>query len=63
LISRDGVHPSNPKAHQDYTEQSLNNNGYALRNYLTVIRCADVIGDVLTPGKADAGGSGSGVRR
>jgi formylglycine-generating enzyme required for sulfatase activity/lysophospholipase L1-like esterase len=47
LIARDGVHPSNPKDHQDYAEESLNRNGYALRNYLTVLAYADVIRQAL----------------
>jgi GDSL-like Lipase/Acylhydrolase family len=47
LIARDGVHPSNPKAHQDYSDESLSRNGYALRNYLTLLAYADVIGHVL----------------
>ena len=49
LISGDGVHPSNPKMFQDYSEESLRSNGYALRNYLTVIAYADVIRNVLQP--------------
>jgi len=47
LIARDGVHPSFPKAHQDYSADSLNKSGYALRNYLTVVAYADVIKRVL----------------
>jgi lysophospholipase L1-like esterase len=47
LIARDGVHPSNPKAHQDYSEESLSRNGYALRNYLTVLAYAEVIRKAL----------------
>src|SRR5262245_53985330 len=47
LIARDGVHPSNPKAHQDYSEESLSRNGYVLRNYLTLIAYADVIRKAL----------------
>lgn len=47
LISGDGVHPSNPQAHQDYSEESLNHNGFALRNYLTALRYAEVIECVL----------------
>jgi lysophospholipase L1-like esterase len=49
LIARDGVHPSYPKAHQDYSADSLSKSGYALRNYLTVIAYADVIRHVLKP--------------
>jgi hypothetical protein len=47
LIARDGVHPSNPRDHQDYSEQSLSRNGYALRSALTLSRYAEVIRKVL----------------
>ena len=47
LIARDGVHPSNPRAHQDYSAESLRCNGYALRNYLTLREYAAVIRQVL----------------
>ena len=47
LISGDGVHPSNPKGHGDYSEVNLRTNGYALRNYLTLLTYADVIKRVL----------------
>jgi hypothetical protein len=49
LIARDGVHPSYPKAHQDYSADSLSKSGYALRNYLTVTAYADVVRRVLKP--------------
>jgi hypothetical protein len=49
LIARDGVHPSYPKAHQDYSDDSLSKSGYALRNYLTVTAYADLIRHVLKP--------------
>jgi lysophospholipase L1-like esterase len=49
LIARDGVHPSNPRAYQDYSEESLSRNGYALRSYLTLLAYADVIRNVLRP--------------
>jgi hypothetical protein len=49
LIARDGVHPSNPRDHQDYSEESLSRNGYALRNALTLERYAEVIRRVLRP--------------
>ena len=49
LISRDGVHPSNPSKHQDYGEESLSRNGYALRNHMTLMAYADVIRRVLAP--------------
>jgi lysophospholipase L1-like esterase len=47
LIARDGVHPSNPRAHQDYSEGSLRCNGYALRSYLTMLAYAEVVRRVL----------------
>jgi len=50
LIAADGVHPSNPKQFQDYSEESLKSNGYALRSYLTLLAYADVIRHVLQPG-------------
>jgi hypothetical protein len=48
LIARDGVHPSNPKKYtNDYSEQALRANGFALRNYLTLTKYAEVIEAVL----------------
>lgn len=48
LIAGDGVHPSNPKAYSnDLSEEALTHNGYALRNYLTLLAYADVIQNVL----------------
>lgn len=47
LISRDAVHPSNPASHRDFSEASLRANGYALRNYLTLLAYADVVQKVL----------------
>src|SRR3954468_1453635 len=48
LISRGGVHPSNPKKFSgDYSEEGLRSNGFALRNYLTLLAYADVIQKVL----------------
>ena len=49
LIAADGVHPSNPKMHQDYSEDALNRNGYQLRNVLTVKAYFEVIRLVLKP--------------
>ena len=44
LISRDGVHPSHPQKYQsDYSEEALSSCGYSLRNYLTLIKYAEVI--------------------
>lgn len=47
LIARDGVHPSNPAAHKDFSEESLSKNGFALRNYLTLLTYGEVIEKVL----------------
>lgn len=48
LISRDGVHPSNPREHQhDFSEAALQRNGYGLRNYLTMMTYAEVVREVL----------------
>jgi lysophospholipase L1-like esterase len=50
LISRDGVHPSNPKQWtSDFSPEGLRNNGFALRNYLTLMKYAEVIERVLGP--------------
>ncbi|HUE71214.1 MAG TPA: SGNH/GDSL hydrolase family protein [Pirellulaceae bacterium] len=43
LICRDGVHPSFPKAHQDFSDESLSKNGYQLRTYLTLLAYDDVL--------------------
>ena len=52
LISSDGVHPSNPNAHfNDFSDEGLQQNGYALRNYLTLTAYAEVIAQVLQPAK------------
>lgn len=47
LIARDGVHPSNPRAYQDYADESLSKNGFALRSTMTLLAYADVIRKVL----------------
>ena len=48
LISKDGVHPSNPQAYQnDFSEEGLANSGYGLRNYLTLNAYANVIREVF----------------
>jgi lysophospholipase L1-like esterase len=52
LISRDGVHPSNPKAHRDFSEESLSKNGFLLRSYLTLMAYGEVIERVLAPSEA-----------
>jgi len=48
LIARDGVHPSSPKRYANvYSEAALRENGFSLRNYLTVLGYANVIDSVL----------------
>jgi lysophospholipase L1-like esterase len=47
LISGDGVHPSNPVKYGDFSEASLRNNGYALRNYLTLMKYEEVLRTVI----------------
>jgi lysophospholipase L1-like esterase len=47
LISGDGVHPSNPSAHADYSEDALGKNGFQLRSVLTLRAYAEVIRRVL----------------
>jgi glycerophosphoryl diester phosphodiesterase len=55
LISRDGVHPSNPRRYaQDYSPEGLRHNGYVLRSYLALMKYAEVIEEVLS--EADAAG-------
>ena len=50
LISRDGVHPSNPQSFSnDFSEGALSSSGFGLRNYLTMMTYADVIKAVLQP--------------
>jgi lysophospholipase L1-like esterase len=50
LISRDGVHPSHPGKYAfDFSEEALNNNGYVLRDYLTIRKYYEVITKVLRP--------------
>jgi hypothetical protein len=44
LISRDGVHPSYPGRFQnDYSPEGLRSSGYTLRNYLTMMKLAEVL--------------------
>jgi lysophospholipase L1-like esterase len=48
LIAGDGVHPSNPRRWMgDFSAEALRSSGYGLRNYLTVLRYAEVIEKVL----------------
>jgi hypothetical protein len=52
LLSRDGVHPSNPaKLAGDYSAEALKSSGFGLRNYVTLMSYAEVIRDVLAPKK------------
>ena len=54
LISRDGVHPSYPKQFQDdYSEAGLRSSGYTLRNYLTLIRVAEVVAVLKRPASTE----------
>ncbi|MBN1126734.1 MAG: right-handed parallel beta-helix repeat-containing protein [Sedimentisphaerales bacterium] len=49
LLARDGVHPSNPKMFQDdYSPEGLANSGYVLRNYLTLMKYAEVLSALAT---------------
>jgi hypothetical protein len=44
LLARDGVHPSNPKSCcDDYSEEGLKCCGYSLRNYLILMKYAEVL--------------------
>ncbi len=47
LISGDGVHPSNPAKHADYSPAALDRNGFQLRSVLTLRAYAEVIRTVL----------------
>ncbi len=52
IISRDGVHPSNPSAwRDDYSEDGLSRNGNVLRTYLTLMAYAEII-DVVLAGES-----------
>jgi lysophospholipase L1-like esterase len=56
VISRDGVHPSNPKRYQgDYSEEGLRSNGFVLRNYVTLMAYHEVIRSVLGSAAGDRG--------
>ncbi len=50
LVSGDGAHPSFPAKYQDFSEKSLDCNGYQLRTYMTLRAYADVIREVLQIG-------------
>jgi lysophospholipase L1-like esterase len=58
LISRDGVHPSNPRKFAgDYSDEGLKSSGFGLRNYVTLMSYADVIRHVLVPTSPDHAGA------
>ena len=47
LISRDGVHPSNPREFTgDFSEKALAIHGFGLRDYLTLLSYAKVVENV-----------------
>ncbi len=57
LLSRDGVHPSHPKKYRDdYSEDALKCCGYSLRNYLVLMKYADVLKTLglVSPAKGKA---------
>jgi len=55
LLARDGVHPSAPRSYQDdYSEKALRSHGYGLRNYLVLMKYAEVI-EALTASRQAAG--------
>ncbi len=57
LLARDGVHPSAPRLYQDdYSDEALRSHGYGLRNYVVLMKYAEVI-EVLTAPRP-AGGQG-----
>jgi lysophospholipase L1-like esterase len=50
LISRDGVHPSNPHPFSgDFSEEALRTNGFTLRDYVTLMSYAEVVEKVCRP--------------
>jgi len=50
LISTDKVHPTWPEPYRyDFSETALNNSGYTLRNYLTLMTCHEVYQEVIVP--------------
>ncbi len=49
LLARDGAHPSQPEKYRnDYSEEALKNSGFSLRNYLALMKYAEVMETVLT---------------
>jgi len=54
LLARDGVHPSNPKKYDsDYSDEALRCCGYSLRNYLVLMKYAELLKtlNLLSPAK------------
>jgi GDSL-like Lipase/Acylhydrolase family len=50
LLARDGVHPSAPRLYEDdYSEKALRNHGYGLRNYVVLMKYAEVVGALTAP--------------
>ncbi|WP_168205305.1 SGNH/GDSL hydrolase family protein [Bythopirellula goksoeyrii] len=50
LISNDGVHPSyNKSTSMDFSESTLNSNGYVLRNYLSLHGLFEIYNEILNP--------------
>lgn len=66
LLARDGVHPSAPRRYQgDYSEEALRCHGYGLRNYLVLMKYAEVIEALTTttaPRRDDPRGRGRSLR-
>lgn len=57
LLARDGVHPSNPKKYQsDYSKEALKCCGYSLRNYIVLMKYAELLKtlDLPSPAKGKA---------
>jgi hypothetical protein len=50
LLARDGVHPSYPTRYQnDYSPEALRSSGYTLRNYLVLMKYAEVLRALSEP--------------
>jgi hypothetical protein len=50
LLARDGIHPSAPRLyHDEYSEKALRSHGYGLRNYLVLIKYAEVVEALAVP--------------
>jgi len=61
LIARDGVHPSHPRRYRDdYSEQGLRCCGYSLRNYLVLMKYAELIRELGWVGEEGRENQGSG---